>query len=300
MKIPYQNNEVDEISIIIEKTPGLIEQNEIKSISSLMPSCENNVSYLESFNDSLNNNLPIFGIQEEEKKNNSMEEELNSIEKKELYLIEKLNNLDISPRNPFMVLNRKRRGRVKKKRNQEEINEKEDKDNKIHDKNRADNLLRKIQVHYLSFIVEFINEILAFLNIKVIFFDLDHKFKNHIKKEFVNSLKERTIGDIICSRISPKYKKDINHNKIIYETTKVYNVLNKIYSENYLLFFRNIYFTSNKKINLSKYGLNKEIMLSDKVKMYKDLIKNKDIVHKRNIYNCLRNNFLDNPLFRIE
>ena len=41
-------------------------------------------------------------------------------------------------------------------------------------------------------------------------------------------------------------------------------------------------------------------MLSDKVKMYKDLIKNEDIIHKRNIYNCLRNNFLDNPLFRTE
>ena len=125
MKIPYQNNEVDEISIIIEKTSGLIEQNEIISISPNMPSCQNN-----AFNDSLYNKFPIFDIQEEDKKNNSMEEELNSIEKKELYLIKKLNNLEISPRNLFMVLNRKRRGRVKKKRNQEEINEKENKDNK--------------------------------------------------------------------------------------------------------------------------------------------------------------------------
>ena len=110
MKIPYQNNEVDEISIIIEKTSELIEQNEIISISPNMPSFQNN-----AFNDSLYNKFPIFDIQEEDKKNNSMEEELNSIEKKELYLIKKLNNLVISPRNLFMVLNRKRRGRVKKK-----------------------------------------------------------------------------------------------------------------------------------------------------------------------------------------
>ena len=36
----------------------------------------------------------------------------------------------------------------------------------FHDRNRTDNLLRKIQVHYLSFIVSYVNDILKNLNYK--------------------------------------------------------------------------------------------------------------------------------------
>ena len=301
MKRPYQNNELYEISNIIGKTPELIEQNEIDFILPHISSNESNALYLESLNASLNNNLPIFERQEEEKKNNTNQDELGPTEERELYFIENLQNLSISPRNPFVIFNKKKRGRVKQERNQEEINEKEDNDYiKIHDKNTSDNLLRKIQVHYLSFIVVFLNEILAFLNIKQRFLKLNYEFKSNIKKEFVNSLKAKTIGDIIRTQISIKYKKDLNYNNNIYAKTKGNKVLNKIYSENYLLFFRKIYFKSDKKINLRDYGLNKEIKLSDKAKLYKDLIKNLDDVYKKNICNCVRNNFIDNLLFKTE
>ena len=43
--------------------------------------------------------------------------------------------------------------------------------------------------------------------------------------------------------------------------------------------FKNIYYKSNKLINLSEYGLNKIINLSDKVKMYQDLLKD---IEKKN------------------
>ena len=296
MKRPNQNNELDEISNIIGIVPRLIEQNEINLILPHVSFNENNAFHLESFNTSLNNILPIFEIQKEEKINKTKQEELSSTEERELYLIEELNNLSISPRNLFVILNKKKRGRVKQERNQEEINEKEDNDYiKIHDKNASDNLLRKIQVHYLSFIVVFLNEILSFLNLRQRFLNLNYTFKSNIKKEFVNSLKAKTIGDIICTQISFKYKRDLNYNYNIYAETKGNKVLNKIYSESYLYLFRKIYFKSNKIINLREYGLNKDIMLSDKAKMYKDLIKNLDNVYKKNIYNCVRNNFLDNP-----
>ena len=301
MKRPYQNNELYEISNIIGKSHELIEQNEIDFILPHLSSNESNALYLESFNASLNNNLPIFERQEEEKKNNTNQDGLGPTEERELYFIENLQNLSISPRNPFVIFNKKKRGRVKQERNQEEINEKEDNDYiKIHDKNTSDNLLRKIQVHYLSFIVVFLNEILAFLNIKQRFLKLNYEFKSNIKKEFVNSLKAKTIGDIIRTQISIKYKQDLNYNNNIYVKTKGNKVLNKIYSENYLLFFRKIYFKSDKKINLREYGLNKEIKLSDKAKLYKDLIKNLDDVYKKNICNCVRNNFIDNLLFKTE
>ena len=281
MKRPYQNNELYEISNIIGKSHELIEQNEIDFILPHISSNESNALYLESFNASLNNNLPIFERQEEEKKNNTNQDGLGPTEERELYFIENLQNLSISPRNPFVIFNKKKRGRVKQERNQEEINEKEDNDYiKIHDKNTSDNLLRKI--------------------IKQRFLKLNYEFKSNIKKEFVNSLKAKTIGDIIRTQISIKYKKDLNYNNNIYVKTKGNKVLNKIYSENYLLFFRKIYFKSDKKINLREYGLNKEIKLSDKAKLYKDLIKNSDDVHKKNTRNCVRNNFIDNLLFKTE
>ena len=42
--------------------------------------------------------------------------------------------------------------------------------------------------------------------------------------------------------------------------------------------FRNIYYKSNKIINLKEYGLNKDIYLSNNVKMLNDLLKtNEDL-----------------------
>ena len=52
----------------------------------------------------------------------------------------------------FVKFNKKR-GRVKHK-----------KINKIHDKHTIDNVLRKIQVNYMTFLTSFINEILKNLN----------------------------------------------------------------------------------------------------------------------------------------
>ena len=243
MSRPNHNNELDEISNIIGNTPGLRKEDSIPYISW----SENNTFHLESNNTSFYLNFPIFRHPEERNKNNTIEDEKSPTEERKLYLIEKFNNLRISPSRPFTILNKKRRGRVKRERYQDELNEEENEDNdyiKIHDKNTADNLLRKIQVHYLNFIVQFLNEILAFLNFRERFLKLSYEFKSNIKKEFVKSLKTKTILEIICTQISNKYKKDLYYNRNIYEQTKWNKVLNKIYSQNYLLFFRKIYFKS--------------------------------------------------------
>ena len=101
-------------------------------------------------------------------------------------------------RQKFFVENKKR-GRKNKKEGK-----------KIHDKNTIDNLLRKVQVHYLSFIIKFLNTILLILNKKNIRFKkLDYKFKQNVRKDFVDILKKSNIGEIISSKISGKYKKKI-------------------------------------------------------------------------------------------
>ena len=248
-------------------------------------------------NDNSYNLFPIFHL--EEKENNIDEKEQNK-----LYFLEKE-----KPKKSFKKFEskkhlKKKRGR--KKRKQKEINENEVNNyTKIHDKHTSDNVLRKIQVHYLTFIISFINEILYNLKLSQRFYKLSYSFKKNVKKEFVNSLNNKNIGEILCNKISNKYKKDVNINKNIYDKIKENKILKEIFSENYLSLFKKIYLKSTKSINLSEYGLNKNIILSDKVKMFKDLlnkIENLDTnkKYKKIINACIIQHFVPHSLFKIE
>ena len=181
------------------------------------------------------------------------------------------NNKDTSSQSDSskpLLSKKKERGRGRKKQiiNNESL--------KVHDKFSTDNLLRKIQVHYISFITLFLNEVLEQLNFEQRFFKLDYFFKKNVNMKFVESLKQKNLGEIICNKISSKYKKDNeNANIKIYEEIKKNEIMNNILSENYLKFFKKIYYKSNRNINLKEYGLDKDIILSKKVKLFEDLLK---------------------------
>ena len=192
---------------------------------------------------------------------------------------------------------------LKKKRGRERINIKNS-NSKIHDKFSTDNLLRKIQVHYLTFIVAFLNEILAKMKIKERFLKLGYEVKKNVNNKYVESLKKQSIGEIICNKISIKYRKqDEDANRKIYEIIKGNEVLNKILSENYLKLFKKIYYKNKTNtINLKEYGLDETIVLSKKVKMFKDLLKdnealdvNKEYIKK--IKECAIHNFIPDFMF---
>ena len=210
-----------------------------------------------------------------------------------LFIINKGENISKENSNNMTFIIRKR-GRRKSLMN----------DNKfIHDKNSSDNLKRKIHVHFLSFIVSYLNEILKNLNYKQRFLQLDYGFKKNINNEYFKYIKKQSIGDIICNRISYKYKLEKKYyNKKIYEQIKENEILNKIFSQSYLNLFKNIYYKSNNIISLKEYGLNKNIFLSTKVKMYKDLLYNiKDLdinkQHIKKINECIGLYFLPELIF---
>ena len=177
--------------------------------------------------------------------------------------------------------------------------------NKIHDKFTPDNVLRKIQVHYLSFITSFLNIILKHLNYEQQFLKLDYDFKKNVNTKFVESLKSKSIREIICNKVSSKYRiHDKNPNKNICEILEKDEVLNKILSENYLALFQKIYYKSNQKINLKEYGLNKDIILSNEVKMFKDLLKCNEALDENNKYQkyineCAVQNYMPTSIFSI-
>lgn len=190
---------------------------------------------------------------------------------------------------------------LNKKRGRKRLKDK--KDIKTHNNFSSDNILKKIQTHYLSFILFFLNEILMNLGYKFRFFSLDYRFKSNIKKEFLKSLKAKTIGDIICNPISNKYKTlDKNINLKTYQEIKNNEVLKKIFQYNYLQLFQDIYYKNNKIVDLKKFGLNKKIQLSNKVKMFEDLLKlhysNK--LYLKAIKKCIINNFLPNSIFLLK
>ena len=173
--------------------------------------------------------------------------------------------------------------------------------NKTHDKYSMDNLLRKILISFFNFCISYSNDILKEFNYNEKFLKLTHDFKNQVKNDFVESLKDKTLYDIIYRKITSKYKtKDENTNIIIYDKIKENEVLKKIFDENFLVLF-DIYYKGQKTINLQKYGLEKEIHLSKKTKTFKDLLKKNESDQKliQNLKNCVNIKFRERNRFLV-
>ena len=62
---------------------------------------------------------------------------------------------------------------------------------KIHDKDARDNILRKVQVHFLSFIKNYMNDLLNHLGYTYEFIDIDYNIKRVITKQSFASLKKK-------------------------------------------------------------------------------------------------------------
>lgn len=165
----------------------------------------------------------------------------------------------------------------------------------IHDKYSEDNVKRKIQVHYLSFILSYINDILKQLGYKQEFLKISYDFKKNVNSKFFEGLKTKKISDIISNKISKKYKKiDEDSNIKLYENLRYNEDLKILFDAKYLDIFENIYLERN--INFLNFGSDKKIQLSSDVKTFKDLkqkIKNqkKEYVEIINLY--IKQNFIN-------
>ena len=191
---------------------------------------------------------------------------------------------------PITQFTRKKRGKKPKLK----INKK-----KIHDKYSHDNELAKVKNHSLSSVPPFLNDILKVLCIEEEFYQLSHKFKKKIQNNYFSEEKKKTLGEIICNKISPKYKHDENENQRIFDKVKNHEIFKKILNMDYITFFKRYYMESKKCINLKDYGLENEVILSEKCKMFNDLIKkikNSNNVDNENyiksIKNCINKNYI--------
>ena len=76
-------------------------------------------------------------------------------------------------------------------------------DSSIHNKFKSDNLLTKIQVNYLTFIVDFSNGLLKFMGINGKFSKINHSYKRVTNKKFITFLKGLNIGQVLLLDVSP-------------------------------------------------------------------------------------------------
>ena len=146
-----------------------------------------------------------------------------------------------------------------------------------HSSTDFDNVQRKIQVHFFTFIINLSNDaIKAEFDSKTQyqFKQIDYKSKILISHENVNKLHKSAIKDILKKKISPKntkYSEFINTD-ILNFVCKKSDLLKKFFNINYLVFFNDFYFNEEKETNKIIFE-GKEIPFSKKTKNFYHLLK---------------------------
>ena len=182
----------------------------------------------------------------------------------------------------------KKRGR---KKSLNDINNSNKPKRKIHCKTDDDNVLIKIQVHFLTFVINVTNDIIEpYFQAKknnIYFKQINYDDKKNITIEHIKKLKSCSIKDILQMKISPKcckYGEDYNKNNY----DNLIKKINKNESLNWLNYFFNMKYSElfeiYKKSNFIIQG--KKINLSKKTKSFYDLLeKNKN---DQEIQECLK------------
>ena len=200
----------------------------------------------------------------------------------------------------FNVLIHKKRGKIPNKKRKNED---------IHLSTDFDNLLRKIQVHYLTFVINLSNDALKVElgeKTQYNFKQIDYQLKKKITHKYLNMLKSFSIKQLLQMEISPKNTK---HSKlfnliIVDKVCKESKFLNKFFDIKYLEFFNNFYYNENKKIDRISF-LEKEIIFSYITKPFYCLVQKYES-HKNFLVNAVRsayfygyNTLIGNNSFKI-
>ena len=263
------------------------------------------------------NNIFIFEnikniFQEETLSLNESDDEENE---KSIYFIKKQDNLDTESRStenstynfglePEKFLQNKKETIIqkkinfktflKKKRGKKAKFEDSTISKKCHGSEDFDNIQRKIQVHFISFLISLANDKLEQIfgkKSKYQFKDVKYELKRIVNHKNVEYLKSCKYADIIQMKISPKNKKfgeDTNKN-IYLEITQLSKELRNFFDKNYLYIFQKYYLGlkhNEKEINFE----GKKISLSAKTKGFYHL-------HEKNGFSKKFNNIIKDVYF---
>ena len=169
---------------------------------------------------------------------------------------------------------------LKKKRGKKSLLNKENSSKKPHGSEDFDNIQRKIQVHFISFLISLANDIVSYFfgkKSKYHFKDVKYELKRIVNHKNVEYLKHCKYSDIVQMKISPKNKKfnEDTNKKIYFEITQLSKQLKDFFDKNYLYIFQKYYLglkENEKEINFEGTKMN----LSPKTKGFYHLLeKNK-------------------------
>ena len=168
--------------------------------------------------------------------------------------------------------------RGRKRKRKEIIDSKLNYEPLIHSKYTSDNLLRKVQTHYMTFIIDYSNTILkkyGYWEKEDFFVNISYDFKKNVNKDNINLLKKSSIGYVLCQNISSKFKTMGNDKNIkIFKKVTENDIIKHLLSENYLKLFKDVYH-KNKRIISFNIGDYFDIIDLTNTKMFEDLLKKK-------------------------
>ena len=160
--------------------------------------------------------------------------------------------------------------------------------NKKHNRGDFDNLQTKIQVHFINFLINFINDIVhtIFNSNNISFKDINYEAKKKINHSYIINIFQKPIKDIITEDITKKYKtlkKQLDYNKKLYEQLTERSKLFKDFLEmKYINFFELYYYNKNKPLDIVTIN-DKTIVVSNKTKSFHHLLnKEKELNDKMN------------------
>lgn len=182
----------------------------------------------------------------------------------------------------------------KRKNRRGRKSEKIKKNYRIHSASDDDNLKRKIQVHFLSFVIDYANDIIrAFIKVKIlpIFKKLDYQIKKIVNNKFLQKIKAQNISEVLQLEISPKlktYDKNINKNTFLKISNMCPFLADFFQKKSYLDLFKEYYLDKNKIFNVNGIA----VQLSLNTKTFKDLL-NKNNKHKNKLKYIAIKNFIN-------
>ena len=196
---------------------------------------------------------------------------------------------------PYFIISRqKEQSEQEKKRRgrQVELNEKRPK-KEMHSSISEDNILTKIQTHFLNFIIFFLNDCVYnyYKNRKIKFIKFAHEIKAKVSSKYLNKMKNSTIYDLLTEiETSSKFTR---HNKNNNEkNAKILNKIpwfKKIFELKFLDLFQ-YYHNENKQLN-KIFLFEREITLTNDTKSYYFLLE-KNMTIKKEIIEITKYNYL--------
>ena len=184
----------------------------------------------------------------------------------------------------FKIEKNKKRGRKSMKKK------------KFHLKSDFDNVLTKIQIHFLNFLINISNDVLKATLTKnnLHFKHINYKFKKQITYEHIKYLKTVPIKVLLEKDISSKYRKyskDFN-SKILQQVIPSSKWLEEFFNMKYLSLFR-IYYNNCKPLKQINFN-GKNINLSLNTKSFFNLLKKNRIkLMRAKIISTVQNVYFD-------